>query len=83
MKANKAKIRAWREAQREKARQKELIEKAIRRHTGTPHAFVAWGAKVSILRAIHAEIEPKLASIRSAMDFLYYGAGKQIKAAKR
>jgi hypothetical protein len=83
MKANKAKIRAWRKAQREQAEQKELIEKAKRRHYGTPHAFIAWGEKVSILRAIHAEIEPMLASIRSAQDFLYYGAGKQIRAAKR
>ena len=83
MKANKSKVRAWRARQREEAARNEMIEKAKRRHYGTPHAFQEWGKKISILRAIHREIEPMLASIRSAQDFLYYGAGKQRKARKR
>jgi len=83
MKANKAKSQAWRARQRQEQEEKECIEKAKRRHYGTPHAFRLWGAKISILRAIHRELEPKLATIRNAQDFLYYGAGKQRQAAKR
>lgn len=83
MKTNKEKIRAWRKAQQEQVEQIELVEKAKRRHYGTPHAFIAWGKAIRILNAIHREIEPKLATIRSAEDFLNYGNGKQRKAAKQ
>jgi hypothetical protein len=83
MRTNKVKIQAWRAKQRQEARDKELIEKARRRHYGTPHAFMEWGKKNAILRAIHKELEPMLATIRSAQDFLYYGAGKQRNALKQ
>lgn len=66
---NKAKKNAIRFAQERKRRELELVAKAIRRHYGKPHGFEAWGQKYSMLRAIHAEIEPKLKLIRAAEHF--------------
>lgn len=51
--------------------QSERVQKSIRRHIGTDHAFKSWGKGMSILRAIHKEIEPILSKIRAAEDSIY------------
>ena len=74
---NKRQLKAERKVKAESEQTKrDAIAKAIRRHNGTPHAFVLWGKHMSILRAIHKEIAPKLELIRAAEDFLFYDTGR-------
>jgi len=70
-KENKAKLQAWKLAEQAKAKEHETIKKAIRRHNGTPHAFALWGKRMSILRAIHKEIQPLLDAKHIAEDSIY------------
>lgn len=72
MNANKSQAKQIRKQKAEaEERRRDAIKKSIRRHNGTAHAFMAWGKKMSIFRAIHREIDPKIKTMRDAEDFLF------------